>query len=93
MSINRRLVALERKLDTHIEVGICRKCRDRHITIYDDEPIPDACKSCGMIAQSIMLLATSEQSKVHLALEGKCNVLFIFPDDGRDQSRLASKSN
>lgn len=87
MSIQSRLKSLEKNLhESETADGFCHACRDRHIALHYDAPIPEPCQLCGKVAKSVVYISRPNEchDEHNLdALSGRCQTLLILPDNGR----------
>lgn len=98
MNLNSRLKQLEKGPFRLPEDGSCRGCWHRkndHLTILDDDPLPEPCQVCGCIPEaSVMYLYTPIAGKEREAPEipevlKKARYLAVFPTNGRGDLRKA----
>ncbi len=87
MSLERRLRALETCLSPDIgDDGYCVRCRNQSMTLFSHLPVPDPCRRCGKLADSIMYLTGPGERVTEYppALKGRCNFLMALPNNGRN---------
>jgi hypothetical protein len=84
MNVRSRLNALTRKLKTSDVKGYCPRCGKSSLHYREGDPIPEPCPICGMIANSVVCVYTSETFELPEAFRGRYRRSITLPDNGRN---------
>lgn len=88
MSLNSRLSQLEKGRFSTPDDGSCPGCFHRkndHLTIHENEPLPEPCLVCGRIPEAVLYIHSpigGQEKDVPEVLK-TARWLGVFPDDGR----------